>query len=254
MPAAQLVSTSSEGTRRRIHAPSIVTCALLLLSAAAGSEVQGQDQPCDEKKVLESASDLRLQAALDVIRGGCLTIPGPVWSAVETGKYPDGVGISSHHRVLMINTAIAKGRAEAESLAVLTLENGAFPGGSEIDFPVGAELVEGLAPALNGYRTGLLLDIYEQVDNATVRNAVIRSLRSSDHPEAILPALDAYWNSPQAKAEAQATFADEPEKEPDAILARVIATLPEGPALDWALRISEQAGELSMKAAKERTK
>jgi hypothetical protein len=80
-------------------------------------------------------------------------------------------------------------------------------------------------------------------------------MRSSDRPEAILPALDAYWNTPGARAEAQATFAEEPEKEPDAILARVIATLPEGPALDWALRLSEtSAGELSMKAAKDRAK
>src|SRR5690606_37841563 len=148
--------------------------------------------------------------------------------------------LSPHFRVLLINTAIAKGRAEAESLAVRILENGSFPGGPEIEMATGAELVEGLAPALDEYRTGLMLDIYEQVEDATVCNAVIRALRNSDRPEAILPALDAYWNTPQAKAEAQATFSEEPEKEPDAILARVIKTLPEGPALDWALRISEK--------------
>src|SRR5690606_16080399 len=143
------------------------------------------------------APELRLQAALDVIRGGCLSIPGPVWTAVETGSYPDGVTLSPHFRVLLINTAIAKGRAEAESLAVRILENGSFPGGPEIEMATGAELVEGLAPALDEYRTGLMLDIYEQVEDATVRNAVIRALRNSDRPEAILPALDAYWNTPQ---------------------------------------------------------
>jgi hypothetical protein len=248
-------STSAAGTRRGMHASSVVKCALLVLTVGGSSGALAEGEPCDENKVLAVAPEFRLEAALNVIRGGCLTIPGPVWSAAEQGKYPDGTKISVHQRVLMINTAISKGRAEAESLSVFTLENGAFPGGPEIAVESGAELVEGLAPALTPYRTGLLLDIYEQVNNATVRNAVIRSMRSSDRPEAILPALDAYWNTPAARLEAQETFKDEPEKEPDAILARVISTLPEGPALDWALRISESAdGELSMKAAKERAK
>lgn len=252
MSVARHDSISAAGTRRGALPSSFMKCALLCLTVAGTSFAQSE--PCDEKKALQAAPEVRLEAALAVIRGGCLTIPGPVWSAVENGTYPDGTTLSIHHRVLMINTAIAQGRAEAESLAVSTLETGSFPGGPELEFAAGAELVEGLAPALTSYRTGLLLDIYEQVNNPTVRNAVIRTMRSSDQPEAILPALDAYWNTPAARAEALATFADEPEKEPDAILARVIGALPEGPALDWALRISEKAGELSMKAAKERAK
>jgi hypothetical protein len=52
-----------------------------------------------------------------------------------------------------------------------------------------------------------------------------------------------------------ATFAEEPDKDPDAILARIIAVLPSGPALDWAARLTEKSqGTLSTKAARARGK
>ena len=257
MCAAPHESSVFSGERRCAGVSWIpMLAAALFLSAAAHSTVLAHgDDPCDEDKVLEAKPRFRLEAALEMIRGGCMSIPGPIWYVIQKGDYPDGVIVSMHDRVLMINTAIAAGHAEAESLSVSVLENGGFPDGPQIEPTTGAMILEGLAPALNPYRVGLLLDIYEQINQPEVRNAVIRTLRSSDRPEALLPALDAYWMSPPARAEAMATFAEEPDKDPDAILARVIGVLPSGPALDWAARLTEKSqGALSTKAARARGK
>ncbi|MCA9729011.1 MAG: hypothetical protein KC729_15065 [Candidatus Eisenbacteria bacterium] len=213
------------------------------------------DDPCNDDAILQTGIKVRLEKALELVRGGCMTIPGPIWTVVQKGSYSDGNTVSINNRILLIDTAIAAGYVEAESLAVSALEGGKFPDGTELAPDTGAALLEGLGPALTPYRIGLLLDVYEQVNAAVVRDAVIRTLRNSDRPEALLPALDASWRSKASGPEARKTFAEQPEKTPDAILARVIGNLPEGPALDWAIDLAQsEKGELSMKAAQARGK
>jgi hypothetical protein len=234
--------------------------ALLVLCAApmpfpAASPAVAQDQACTDAKIVEVEAKVRLEEALELIRGKCMTVPGPIWTVIQKGVWPDELHYAANDRVLLINTAIAAGYADAESLAVRALETGELPTGPALEPPTGAMLLEGLAPALTDYRIGLLLDIYEQVPHIEVRSAVVRTLRNANGPEALLPALDANYARRASVAEARLTFSEQPDKEPQAILIRVIETLPDGPALDWAVRLADEFElEEAQKAARARGK
>lgn len=215
----------------------------------------GDDPPCTDADILQVDPVKRVQSALEMIRKHCMTIPGPIWQAAQQSRWSDGVELAGQQRALVVSTAIAAGHAPAESLVIHCLESGKWPGGEALTADTGAILIEGMGPVLNRYRVGLFLDIYEQVPDPEVQAAVVRALVNSDRPEARLPALDAWFRSTGARPDAKTALAISDQNPAEPMLARLVADLPEGPALDWALRLAREAKVApALEAAKTRGK
>lgn len=185
----------------------------------------------------------RMEVALAIVAARCQPLPHEISEAMKTRRWADRAPLWSGDRVSLLTAAVAQGYEEAIALSVSVLESGAWGQGEPLDPVEGAGVIEGLAPALDSYRTLLLLDVYEQVAVPEVRLAVVRALRQGPGPEALLPALDAYWNETgEIKALAAEVIAAQPEKTAEAVLTRVARQLQPGAVLSWAARLGKTHG------------
>lgn len=210
--------------------------------------------PCEHAEAtLHSAPpSQRLATALDIVKSSCQPLLPEILTAMKTRRWADQVSLTEDERATLLNAGVAAGYEDAIAVSVSVLETGSWPGNQPLDLSAGAKVVEGLGSALDGYRVLLLLDVYEQIDQSSVRLAVLRALREGPGPEALLPALDAYWTGKgEVQVLASEIIAAQPEKKADAVLTRVARELPKGAVLDWAARLAGAQGvDAAVKAAK----
>ena len=210
--------------------------------------------PCEkaENALHAAPAPQRLATAVDILKSRCQPLLPEILTAMKTRQWSDRTSIPNEDRVTLLNTGVAQGYEEAIAASVSVLETGMWPGNEPLDMVSGAKVAEGLGMALDPYRILLLLDVYEQIDLPAVRSAVIRALRHGTGAEALLPALDAYWTGKgETQVLAAEVIAAQPEKKADAVLTRVAAELPKGPALVWAERLATAHGvEAAVRAAK----
>lgn len=228
------------------------------LSAQEATEAGGgpADIPCAEADaaVAKATGTARLDLARTLLERPCQPMPGAIQDAINAGTWPGGGKVTPKERLALLEVAVAHGYAEAETLTVRILETGGWPDGSGITLEDGILAIRALAPAMTRYRTRLLLDIHEQHTAAPVRVAVLETLRKAPYDEALLPALESYWQgSGTVQAAGMKTVGDQPEGTASDVLARLIRNLPSGPLLDWAVRLARtHPGEAVTAALKER--
>jgi hypothetical protein len=210
-------------------------------------------EPCPKlsEAIAKATSPDRAALCRSALHQPCRPMPAVIWNAIHDGKWSDGEALPTGERANLLAVAVDGRYAEAESLTVLTLQEGGWPGGVPISMEDGATLIRGLKPALNPYRVHLLLDIYEQQDVSVVRIAVLQTLKASLLDEALLPALECYYEADGPIQQAGlANLKGQPEKTPAEILARIISQLPAGTLLKWADRLGERHPSDAVKAAR----
>lgn len=238
----------------------ILTVLALAWSVCAPSQASAQggssEKPMiDCGKIAAAISEVpageRYELARTAITGNCRPLSEPILSAIGKGRWLDGHEVGSEYRLALLTLAVSGSHAEAESMAVAILEEGRWPDGRALDLETGGQIIRSLQPVLTPYRVRLLLDVYEQINQEFVRFHVLQTLRTSDLDAALLPALDSFWGgSHSLQQAAMATLGDQPEKIPDAVLGRLIRNLPEGPMLNWALRLASQHPSSQVAAAR----
>ncbi len=201
-----------------------------------------------EKAIRSAAASARLDLARQGIALRCTPLAPALWSAIEKGTWTDGAKLDPRARAALLSSAVGARYAEAESLGVTLLSTGAWPDGEELDLEIGADVIRGMKPALNHYRVLLLLDIYEQLQEEPVRIAVVETLVGAKEKEAWLPALDAHVRG-EGLLRVAAEKALALQKDVDALLADLIATLPDDAALAWAITLANEDGGSKSKAA-----
>jgi hypothetical protein len=209
-----------------------------LVLALAASALIAWTAPAQVKQATVDCG-ARVEVAHSILTQKCRPLPPGILSAFRAGTWEDGAALTPAERTALLAQATEAAYAEAETLTVALLETGNWPGAREINVEEGSRLVASLAPVLTRYRVRLLLDVYEQRSQELVRAAVVRALRGSELPEALLPALDASFQEPGALQAAAMAQVGPAEKRAQ-LLARVRRELPAGPAHDWAMRLSER--------------
>ncbi len=193
----------------------------------------------------------RAAVVLAAIDRKCRPLPAVVWAALRSGAWDDSPALSPSDRAVILARATAAAYPEAETLAVRLIETGTWPSGQPLHTDSGAQLIRAFKGVLTTYRTHLLLDVFEQVKEPSVRQAVIQTLRDSKLDEALLPALEAaYEETGPVQEVAISTVAAQPEKTPPALHARLIRNLPDGALLNWALRLADRHPSDPVAAAK----
>lgn len=231
----------------------VLIVALSLVWPAVRATAEETPFPCDqaEAKIMQAQPNQRVPLAEGAIKASCRPIPAPILNVLRTGTWPDNAPIAPQGRITLLVRATEAAYAEAETLTVGMLENGAWPEGSQIAFDDGANLIRSLKPVLTRFRGRLLLDVYEQIRIPAVRQAVLHTLRGADFEEALLPALDAvYEETGPLQVSGLTTIAEEPEKVPAEVHARLIRKLPEGPLLAWAVRLANSHSSPAVQAAR----
>ncbi len=241
-------------------AMTVLTGLVLAWSAMAPSHTMAQGGSSEKPQIncVEIAAAIsevpapeRFELARTLIKGNCRPIPEPVLSALATGKWKDGREVGTEQRTSMLALAVSGSYTEAESMAVAILENGVWPDGRALELATGGRIIQSLQPALTPYRVRLLLDVYEQIKNDHIRSQVLHTLRGSADEASLLPALDSFWGgSHSLQQAAMTTLAEQPEELPDQVLGRLIRNLPEGPLLNWALRLANQHPSSHVAAAR----
>ena len=193
----------------------------------------------------------RVNLVLAAIDRKCHPLPAVVMAALRSGAWADSAALSLSSRTLLLTQATAAAYPEAETLAVKLIETGTWPDGQQLYAESGAQVIRAFKGLLTTYRTGLLLDVFEQVKEPSVRQAVLQTLRDAKFDEALLPALDAaYEETGSVQETAIASVAAQPEKTPPGLHARLIRKLPKGALLDWALRLADRHPSDPVAAAK----
>ena len=204
----------------------------------------GAAASCDEleAQLMRETGNQRHQTATNFIAQGCLGTSSEVWSAIHNGVWSDGDSLATADaRSSLVRFAMLKGFVDAETLAVQVLQSGLWPDGSELVLDEGIVMVQGLEARLTPYRVGLLLDIYEQIPDERVRKSVVQTLRATQRPEAILPALDAFWHDVgDLQAVANTSIGLQPEQDPNKVLTRLARTLDDPVHLEWVRRLAEE--------------
>ncbi len=188
----------------------------------------------------KQTGEARGKAAVLYLQAGCRPTPTSVTSVLRMGRWLDGSATSHATRVDLLTASIAARGPETDSLAVTLLETGRWPDGALLEIQDGARVVSALAPALTPYRSRLLLDIFEQSKNETVKLAAIQTLERAKEPWALLPAIHAVLmqpNTPLWTAGAHAIGLKHANVE--AALVDVILSAPEGAILDWAANLAD---------------
>lgn len=216
----------------------------LLVIASSAFFFEAQASSCEqlEAEIQKKTGAERIASARTYVTEGCLTPTSALWRAIETGVWSNGDTLSSEtsDRAFLVKVSFFKGFAAAETLVVSTLQSGVWPDGDAIVIDEGIVLVEALEAKLTPYRIGLLLDIYEQIPNERVRIAVVQTLRASQRPEAILPALDAFWTEEgELKNAANTSIGLQPEQEPKPVLTRLARELDDETMRSWIRRLAE---------------
>lgn len=236
----------------RSHAPAILvagltgTGLLLGLALAGPAFAAGDDNaaavPCAQvgAAISKAPEAERVNLVVSAIDRKCRPLPATVWAALRLGAWEDSTPLSPSERTVLLARGTAAAYPEAETLAVNVLERGSWPSGQPLGTDSGAQLIRALQDVLTPYRTHLLLDVFEQVKEAPVGQAVIQTLRGSKLEEALLPALEAAYDKTGPLQEAAlGTLSAQSEKTPEALHARLIRKLPEGALLNWALRLAK---------------
>jgi hypothetical protein len=224
-PLAAQARTKKEGGR---PAPSPAGTAASSACAEAAKKLQ-QAPPAERPAAAMAAMDKR-----------CRPLPEALWTALRDGVWPDKLPLSAVDRDTLLVLAERNGYSEADTMAVALIERGRWPDGSELSLNTGAELIRFLGPTLTTYRVRLLLDVFEQKPSDFVRLAVLQALSESKLDEALLPALEAYWEGQGVMQQmAFRTISGQVEKTPDGTLARLVRKLPQGPLLNWAARMAK---------------
>ncbi len=229
----------------RVHCtPKVTLAAMTGLFLFTTSPAIGQSVCETADSAVESAKAMqRMGLAMEILSARCQPMPKFMNKVMNESLWPDGSAVRGDQRIELVAQAIASGYDEPAQLVVEVLESGKWPDDRAIDTHSGAQLVEALAPVLDEYRTGLLMDIYEQIPSPTVRTAVISALANGVGDSALLPVVDAYWASSdnnlkvlaaETLAGLNTTAADE--------LVRMAGSVPKGPALEWVIRLGSDFG------------
>ncbi len=233
----------------------VATClflSLVLLSLGTDAAV-GATVPCAEvpAAISKATGPERAGLVISAIEHKCRPLPAVVVTALRDGKWEDGLALSAAERTILLAQATEAKYSEAETLAVSLIESGVWPDEQPLATESGVQLIRALTGVLTPYRVHLLLDVFEQVQEVGVRQAVVLSLRGSRLDEALLPALEAAYEAAGTLQEAgTASIAAQPEKTPPQLHARLIRSLPEGPLLNWALGLADRHDSDAVKAAK----
>jgi hypothetical protein len=230
---------------------------VLALALAGPAFTAGSDKPaaipCAEvpAAIGNAAQPDRVGLILAAIDHKCRPLPAVAVAALRSGKWDDGAELSPSDRTILLVQATEAAYPEAETLAVRLLESGIWPNAQPLSADAGTQIVRALKGVLTTYRVHLLLDVFEQVQDPPVRQAVIQALRGSKLDEAMLPALEAaYEDSGEVQEAGSTSISAQPEKTPPELHARLIRKLPEGALLDWAIRLSERHASGPVIAAK----
>lgn len=247
---------------RLMPGPALTVLTVLVL--ALGGFVPGQAQAQEgtsgkpqidcalfTKGMSEVPAAERFDLARSAIEGNCRPLSEPILSALRKGSWLDGKEVGFEHRLSLLDLAVSGHHAEAESLAVKILENGQWPDGRALDLETGGRIIKSMRSVLTPYRVRLLLDVYDQISQEHVRLNVLQTLRASNEEAALLPALDSFWSGSHSLQQAAlANLGDQPDPMPDVVLGRLIRNLPEGPLLNWALRMANQHPSSQVAAAR----
>jgi uncharacterized protein YeaC (DUF1315 family) len=219
---------------------------LLALVEAGPSFAQKGEKPapipCEQigAAIDKAPGPERVGLAVGAIARKCSALPASVMNAVRAGRWDDGAALQAPDRTILLARATTAAYPEAESLVVKILEVGSWPDEVALTTDEGAQLVRSLKDVLTPYRVRLLLDVFEQVKEPAVRQAVLQTLRASKLDVALLPALEAAYDEKGPVQEAGlATISAQPEKTPPELHARLIRKLAKGPILDWAVRLAK---------------
>jgi hypothetical protein len=221
--------------------------------AAAAGDDNTAAIPCAQVSaaISKAPETERAGLVLAAIDRKCHPLPAVVLTALRSGAWEDSAALSPGGRIGLLAQATAAAYPEAETLAVKLIETGTWPSGQPLTTEAGAQLIRSFKGVLTTYRTRLLLDVFEQVKEPTVRQAVIQTLRDSKLDEALLPALAAaYETTGPVQDAALSSIAAQPEKTPAELHARLIRKLPKGAFLDWALRLAKDHPSDPVAAAK----
>jgi hypothetical protein len=177
-------------------------------------------------------------------------MPPIIWSAIGSGKWGDDQRLEPADRIGILAAAVQSRYPEAETLLVAVLQEGAWADSTPISLEEGSALIRAAKPALTPYRVHLFMDVYEQRMEPVVRSAVLETLKDSPLPEALLPALAAYYEETgQVQQAGLSSLHTQPEKTPPEVLLRLIKTLPEGPSYQWAKRLGTHHPSPEIEAA-----
>jgi hypothetical protein len=226
--------------------------ALVGPASAAGDDVAAAI-PCAQvpAAIGQAPAADRVGLAIAAMDRKCRPLPAVVVAALRLGAWADSAALSPSDRTVLLAQATAAAYPEAETLAVKLIETGIWPGGQPLGTDAGAQVILAFKGVLTTYRTCLLLDVFEQVKEPAVRQAVIQTLHDSKLDEALLPALDAaYEETGPVQEAALSSVAAQPEKTPAALHARLIRKLPKGALLNWALRLATSHPSDAVAAAK----
>jgi hypothetical protein len=230
----------------------IITITVAGPAAAAGSTAPAPVPCAKVSAALVAAKESeRITVAISALERKCRPIPPMIEGALRTGEWNDGVSLAAPDRTILLVRATEAAYPEAETLAVSVIETGSWPDSAPLDIEPGSQVIRSLKGVLTTYRVHLLLDVFEQVKEPMVRQAVIQTLRGSKRDEALLPALEAAYEESGTVQEAAATsISEQPEKALPAVHARLIRTLPEGALLNWALRLANRHPSSPVAAAR----
>jgi hypothetical protein len=246
--------------RNRSFALSILAAGLggagLVLALTGPATAAGDEPvpvPCAQipEAIRQAPAPKRIDLAVGAIARNCRPLPAAVLAALRTGHWEDGIEAELPDRSIMVVRATEAAYPEAETLAVQLIETGRWPTGEPLSIESGSQMIRALKGVLTTFRAHLLLDVFEQLKDPMVRQAVVQTLRSSKLDEALLPALEAaYEESGSLREAANTSVSEQPEKTPPALHARLIRKLPEGPLLNWALRLANRHPSSPVEAAK----
>lgn len=222
-------------------------------ATAAATAAAPAPIPCAKVSdaIVTASGSERVTVAIGAIERKCRPLPPMIDGALRSGEWNDKAPLASPDRTILLVRATEAAYPEAETLAVMLIETGNWPDGEPLELEAGAQVIRSLKGVLTTYRVRLLLDVFEQVKEPTVRQAVIQTLRASKAEEALLPALEAaYEEKGPVQETANTSVSEQPEKNPPALHARLIRTLPEGALLNWALRLANRHPSGPVAAAK----
>jgi hypothetical protein len=236
----------------------LVGTGLVLALALAGPVLAAGDDvptpiPCAQvpAAISKAAPPDRVGLVLAAIDRKCHPLPAIVMAALRSAKWDDGAELSLSDRTTLLAQATGATYPEAETLAVKLLETGLWPDQTPLATETGTQVIRALKNVLTTYRVHLLLDVYEQVKEPNVQQAVIQSLAASKLDEALLPALEAAYEETGPLQDAgTASIAAQPEKTAPELHARLIRKLPKGVLLEWALNLADRHPSSPVTAAR----
>jgi len=228
-------------------------CLTALLVGGVGPAAAA-DSICQEtnENLLNGPPATRMAVVRSWFGADCTEIPDPFWAAVDDGKWTNGPVVLPSDRAMILAQLAENGHDRALTTVVSVLESGQWPNESALSPAQGIRLIRSLEGSLDRYYTGLLLDIYEQIERVDVREAVLLALSGAEPIVARIPAFEAYWGEDERlKAAAEVALASWSSDSAEDQLIETMKALEGEAILSWARRIARKNG-IPIPAGKEK--